>query len=69
MSNMSYCRFYNTLQDLRDCDGHLFNELGEDEARAREKLIALCHDIAKQVPLDEIEDLPTDDEDDDEDND
>jgi hypothetical protein len=48
MSNMSYCRFQNTLKDLRDClevlgcDG----ELSEEEKKAKEKLIRLCVDIA-----------------------
>ena len=71
MSNMSYCRFENTLSDLQDCEGALFDTLGETENRKRASLIKLCHDIAKQVPLDEIADLPTDDddEDDEEDND
>ena len=52
MSNMSYCRFRNTLIDLQDCYYHLFDdevdneELSLDEKKAREKLIALCHNIA-----------------------
>lgn len=48
MSNMSYCRFHNTLADLRDCanaleeiDGDL-SELSKEEARAAKVLIALC---------------------------
>jgi len=37
MSNMSYCRFENTLADLRDCYENLDDNLGENiyEARAR----------------------------------
>lgn len=47
MPNMSYCRFSNTLEDLRDCDDHLNdNDLSEGEAKAREKLIKLCICIA-----------------------
>jgi hypothetical protein len=46
MGNMSYCRFINTLQDLRDCVEHIDDELSNEEAKAREKLIKLCQDIA-----------------------
>ena len=52
MSNMAYCRFRNTLPDLRDCF-HALNEmnnlddLSKDEAIAATKLIALCDEIAK----------------------
>jgi hypothetical protein len=50
MSNMSYCRFQNTLPDLQDC----YNAMGEkepdelsyDERLARWKLIKLCKRIA-----------------------
>lgn len=52
MSNMSYCRFQNTLRDLRDCaealeeiDGNLA-ELSKDEAQAANGLIELCKRIA-----------------------
>ena len=45
MSNMSYCRFQNTLKDLRDCEDHLFDELKDDEEEARTELIELCQDI------------------------
>ena len=53
--NMSYCRFVNTYNDLRDCYNHLDAEQGdgdydlsEEEAKYRAKLIKLCHDIARQ---------------------
>lgn len=46
MSNMSYCRFHNTLQDLKDCYEHMDDEdLSEEEKKARDKLIKLCGDI------------------------
>lgn len=49
MSNMSYCRFRNTLSDLQDCedalrDGEEIDDV--DEARARDRLVALCRQIA-----------------------
>ena len=47
MANMSHCRFQNTLGDLRDCNDHLSDEnLSEQEAAARLRLIKLCKDIA-----------------------
>ena len=59
MPNMGYCRFRNTLDDLRDCYEHLDDEagedegLGEEEAEAREQLIDLCKQIAKEKGDDE----------------
>lgn len=45
MSNMSCCRFRNTLHDLQDCYDNMDqddSELSEEEREAREKLIVLC---------------------------
>lgn len=49
MSNMSYCRFQNTLSDLRDCADALEEDdepLSSEEARAAIKLIEECFRIA-----------------------
>lgn len=48
MPNMSYCRFQNTLGDLRDCYENMDNpkQLSEEEQKARKALIKLCEDIA-----------------------
>ena len=48
--NMSYCRFTNTLQDLRDCYNNMDgdDELSTEEQRAKEKLIKLCVRIATE---------------------
>ena len=47
MPNMSYCRFENTLNDLRDCLEHLYEKgLSKDEKRMRNALIELCREIA-----------------------
>ena len=50
MSNMSYCRFSNTLSDLKDCKHALDEEgldsLSEGEREAAEKLIRVCSKIA-----------------------
>jgi hypothetical protein len=44
---MSYCRFRNTLDDLRDCYDHLNDKgLSEEEATARKSLAELCRDVA-----------------------
>ena len=40
MSNMSYCRFRNTLTDLRDCILNIEDhDLSEEEAQARYRMI------------------------------
>ena len=46
MSNMAYCRFRNTLEDLRDCAEHLEDELPDEESAARDRLIKICAEIA-----------------------
>lgn len=53
MTNMSYCRFENTLTDLRDCheqlqamtrgDGHYL--IGRSNDREREARIKLCQEV------------------------
>ena len=55
--NMSYCRFQNTLKDLRDCHDNINEEVSSDEEEyARKKLVELC-----QVIVDEF-DPPEEDE-------
>lgn len=47
MPNMSYCRFQNTLEDLRDCEEHIEDgDWSPEEIKARERLIKLCKSIA-----------------------
>lgn len=49
MSNMSYCRFRNTLKDLQDCEEHLGDlDLDEEEEEAAEKLVMLCRKIGRR---------------------
>lgn len=47
---MSYCRFRNTLYDLRDCLNHIDDgdDLSETEMEKRRELIALCKKIADE---------------------
>lgn len=57
MSNMSHCRFQNTLGDLQDCSGaleELFagepdSNLSRDELRAAIDLVEMCRSIITQV--------------------
>lgn len=49
MSNMSYCRFHNTVGDLQDCYDHIDDELSVEEIEARRELINLCLDIASDI--------------------
>lgn len=43
---MSYCRFSNTLEDLRDCYDNMDNEdLSPEETKARKRIIKLCRSI------------------------
>lgn len=52
MSNMSYCRFRNTLSDLRDCRENLAEAIGPgEEAEARINLILECVRILEMVGL------------------
>ena len=47
MANMSYCRFQNALQDLRDCYENMDDsDLSDEEKRARRSLLKLCDQIA-----------------------
>lgn len=51
MSNMSHCRFENTLADLVDCQEHLddpLKNMTEEEQTSRQMLINLCKEIADE---------------------
>jgi hypothetical protein len=57
MSNMGYCRFENTLADLRDCASELstmmnLDQLSSSEAKAANSLIRLCRKIAEDWDAD-----------------
>jgi hypothetical protein len=50
---MSYCRFENTLTDLKDCEEALadiegLDQLSDDEHLAAFKLITLCAKIVEE---------------------
>ena len=49
MSNMSYCRFHNTLQDLEVCEDYLNDtDISEDEHKKRRQLVETCKRIVEQ---------------------
>lgn len=57
MPNMSYCRFHNTLGDLRDCLEHMEDDdLSSEETMERERLIKLCERIAANYGVQDDED-------------
>jgi len=70
MANMSYCRFENTVKDLRDCADHIDNQLeaGGYEDKSRVKLIKIAYDMLQQfmevvdgeitLDMDGVNDLP-----------
>lgn len=78
MGNMSYCRFENTLNDLRDCRDHLDDELSPDEHKARTALLELCAEMLEEIGVEVGDDVKeqaiglaaeSDDEDEDEEED
>lgn len=42
MSNMSYCRFTNTADDLRDCYEAMDEKLSDEEFHAKKAILHLC---------------------------
>lgn len=54
MANMSYCRFENTFEDLKDCADHLEDEdVSSSEKFYKKRLIRLCQEIAANYGEDE----------------
>jgi len=45
MTNMSYCRFENTYDDLRDCFAN-WEVRSDSEEKYQELLVKLCEEIA-----------------------
>ena len=55
MSNMSYCRFRNTLGDMRDCRDSLHDEVESyEEALARHYLVEMCREIVASIDEDDF---------------
>ena len=56
MSNMSYCRFRNTLPNLRDCLRHFDDiEISGDEKEARIEMYNICKEIADNFEREDLE--------------
>ena len=63
MANMSYCRFQNTLQDLRDCKDALEDFIqnndnvisSAEERRCAKNLIDVCKEIADNYEESDID--------------
>lgn len=59
MANMSYCRFENTLSDLRDCLEALKNddlkELSRTEKKSARELIELSMGISEMFEDDDLD--------------
>ena len=47
MPNMSYCRFHNTLADIRECLEYMDDQLSEAEEKEKKRLIKICCQIAE----------------------
>ena len=46
--NMSYCRFENTLRDIRDCYDNMEGSVNEREFEMRKQLVGMCMSIADE---------------------
>ena len=55
MANMSYCRFENTYEDLRDCFDNINDDLDGSEFRYRNRIIELAKQIAEYDTEDFVE--------------
>lgn len=62
MANMSYCRFRNTVNDLRDCVESMTERLCEEENDARRDLVRLCVRVLDEVGIELDPDAPEIDE-------
>jgi len=52
MANMSYCRFENTLNDMRECREAMYEsttKMNDREKRARKKLFELVVEMADEI--------------------
>lgn len=58
MSNMSYCRFRNTYNDMLDCIDHIdevedeYEPISREEHEARLSLIQACADVLDRFNVD-----------------
>ena len=56
MANMSYCRFENTVSDLKDCyDNMDTTDTSPEENKARKRLFRLCKQICEEFEYEDFE--------------
>jgi len=57
MPNMSYCRYHNTLIDLRDCWSNWYeqddSELSKEEKQAKARMKKLILEMASELEQEE----------------
>ena len=56
MANMDYCRFRNTLEDLRDCYRNFDDFVNKEEAGARERMYKVCQQIVENFDIEDLVD-------------
>jgi len=66
MANMSYCRFQNTANDLRDCvyaieEGEYSDGISKSEKRGLEGILELAHQLVNELEYEIEEILNSDD--------
>lgn len=67
MANMSYCRFENTANDLRDCvyaieEGEYNNGISDTEKRGLEEIFELAYQLVNELEYDVESILGSDDD-------
>ena len=67
MANLSYCRFENTANDLRDCvyaieEGEYNDGISDTERRGLEKIFELAHQLVNELEYDVESILSSDDD-------
>ena len=61
MGNMSYCRFQNTLKDLKECFNYIDDNLSKGEHEARLSLYDACKAIADNCEREDLKNIPIED--------
>jgi flagellar biosynthesis regulator FlbT len=54
MANMSYCRFRNTLNDLRDCESNFDDISSIEELVAAKRLLQACQRIVDSIDMEDL---------------
>jgi hypothetical protein len=54
MANMSYCRFRNTLNDLRDCENSFDDINSIEELVAAKRLLQTCQRIVDSIDMEDL---------------